>query len=88
MDGCTPPRDLYSLKRNRRVLSSPELTNFGLRNDRFCVFTVEPLHFLHLRISMEQIEYAVGYLLITDKKVFLILTNRRRKCCLPVNPGY
>lgn len=79
LDECVSTLDLYSLNGHGGVLSPLELTSSEWCNDRFSVFTVEPLHLLHLGISKKLKECTVGYLSVTDKEVLLAVRNKRRK---------
>lgn len=70
-------RDSYFLNRNRRVLSRLRLSNTGDWRDARSVFTVKPLHLLHLVISKKQMECIAAYLTLTEKLIN-VLTPRRQ----------
>lgn len=71
--------DLHCLNRNKRVCSLLELVNSIFCDEHFSVFFVEPLRHLHLRISQKLNGCTVGCQRMTDKKIRLAQTNKRRK---------
>lgn len=70
--------DHYSLNRNGEVFSPQDRKNSECCDAYLPLFTVEPLHRLHLSISLRMKECTVGYLSLTDRKDLLAHINIRQ----------
>lgn len=71
--------DFYSFGRNGGVIFPLKRAYLQWRNDRFSVFTVEPLHLFHVGISKNLKEGTVIFLLALNEKVVLTSMSRTRK---------
>ena len=70
--------DRSSLSRHGGLLSPLQRTHSQWCNDRFSIFTVEPLHLPHLGMSKKLKECTAGYLSVLETEVVLALSKMRR----------